>query len=128
MKRKLLAVTITGLMAFGGTAAVAGAHHADGHDANYHGMCTAMFSGSEKGQENKQNNGQAFIVFRESVNNMDSDGDGYGDWDADQDGETDNNEMKQFCTDVTGGWGNPGQGGSGQENNGKGNGRTPSEG
>ena len=98
MKRKLLAVTITGLMAFGGTAAVAGAHHQDGHDANYHGMCTAYFSGSENGQGNKRDNGNAFEVFEGTV----------GDRDGDED--VDAYDVADFCNEFTGGFGNPGGG------------------
>lgn len=98
MKRKLLAVAITSLMAFGGTAAVAGAHHQDGHEANYHGMCTAYFSGSENGQEKKRDNGNAFSVFEETVG------------DRDDDDDVDAYDVADFCNEVTGGFGNPGGG------------------
>lgn len=98
MKSKLLAVTITGLLAFGGTTVVAGAHHQDGHTQNYHGMCTAYFSGSENGQEKKRENGNAFNVFEETVG------------DRDDDGDVDAYDVADFCNEWTGGFGNPGGG------------------
>jgi len=96
MKRKLLAVAITSLMAFGGTAAVTAA--APGNGDNGHGMCTAYFSGSENGQEKKRDKGNAFIVFAESI----------GDYDGDDDVDT--HDVALWCNDFEGGYGNPGSG------------------
>lgn len=107
--KKFLTVAITGLM-FSSTAMVASAHHNTDHTQNYHGLCTAYFSGSENGQEKKQENGMAFMVFRETI----------GDYNGDD--TEDNQDVMDFCTDMTGGFGNPGQGGgSGDGDNGNNN-------
>lgn len=81
-----------------GMASIAGAHHNDDHDQNYHGMCTAYFSGGENGQEKKRENGNAFSVFEETVG------------DRDDDGDVDAYDVADFCNENTGGFGNPGQG------------------
>lgn len=97
MRSKLLTVTTTAAMLFG-VANVATAHHRDDHDANNHGMCTAFFSGSENGQENKREKGNAFEEF---VNDI---------ADSDDDGDVDAFDVARFCNDNTGGFGNPGGG------------------
>jgi hypothetical protein len=99
--RKLTTLALTGML-FASTAVMANAHHQDGHEANYYGLCTAYFSGSEKGQEKKQENGQAFIVFRETI----------GDYDGD--GDEDNDDVRAFCGDVA----HPGGNGGGNGRNG----------
>lgn len=97
MRSKFLTLAVgTGMLM--SVAGVATAHHQEGHEANYHGMCTAYFSGSENGQGKKQQNGNAFIVFAETVG------------DYDQDGDRDQHDIAAFCLDNTGGFGNPGQG------------------
>lgn len=104
--KKLVAVGLSTIV-LSSTAVVASAHHAPDHTQNYHGLCTAYFSGSENGQQKKQENGQAFVVFRETIG------------DYNEDGTEDNEDVRAFCTDMTGGFGNPGQGGgSGDGNNG----------
>lgn len=84
-----------------GVASIAAAHHQDGHDQNYHGFCTAYFSGSENGQEKKRENGEAHQDFYETAT---SEGD------RDGDGDVDTWDVADFCIDNTGGYGNPGQG------------------
>lgn len=95
--KKLLAVASATLM-LSSVAGVAVAHHQDGHTQNYHGMCTAYFSGSENGQEKKRDNGNAFGVFEGTVG------------DRDDDGDVDAYDVADFCNEWTGGFGNPGQG------------------
>lgn len=95
--KKILAVASATLM-LSSVAGVAVAHHQDGHDANYHGMCTAYFSGGENGQEKKRENGNAFSVFEEGIG------------DRDDDGDVDAYDVADFCNEATGGFGNPGQG------------------
>ena len=95
--KKILAVASATLM-LSSIAGVSAAHHQEGHDANYHGMCTAYFSGSENGQGNKRENGNAFEMFEGTV----------GDQDGDKD--VDAYDVATFCNDMTGGFGNPGGG------------------
>ena len=95
--KKILAVASATLL-FSSIAGVSVAHHKDGHDANYHGMCTAYFSGSENGQNNKRDNGSAFGAFEGTVG------------DRDDDGDVDAYDVADFCNEWTGGFGNPGQG------------------
>ena len=99
--KKILAVASATLM-LSSVAGVSVAHHNDDHDSNYHGMCTAYFSGSENGQGNKRDNGNAFITFVETVGDYDGDGDPVGDA----------YDVAAFCNDMTGGFGNPGGGNS----------------
>lgn len=89
-----------------GMASIATAHHDPDHDQNYHGFCTAYFSGSENGQQKKQENGNAFEEFSDTV--FDSGDDQTGDRDGDDD--FDRYDIADFCMDNTGGYGNPGQG------------------
>lgn len=95
--KKLMAVASATLL-FASVAGVSSAHHRDDHTSNYHGMCTAYFSGSEDGQRNKRSNGSAFGAFVETV----------GDYDGDDD--IDDYDVAAFCNDMTGGYGNPGGG------------------
>lgn len=95
--KKLLAVASATLM-LTSVAGVSAAHHRDDHTQNYRGMCTAYFSGSETGQENKRKNGNAFIVFAENVG------------DYNEDGERNAQDVADFCMDEVGSYGNPGQG------------------
>lgn len=95
--KKILAVASATLM-LTSIAGVSAAHHRDGHDANYHGMCTAYFSGGENGQEKKRENGNAFGVFEGTVG------------DRDDDGDVDAYDVADFCNENTGGFGNPGGG------------------
>lgn len=95
--KKLLAVASATLL-LSSVAGVSAAHHSDDHTANHHGMCTAYFSGSENGQENKRDNGNAFGVFEEGIG------------DRDDDGDVDAYDVADFCNENTGGFGNPGQG------------------
>lgn len=88
MRNRILSVVVGALMVMGMTS-VAGAHHRPGHEANYFGLCTAYFSGSEQGQEKKQENGQAFVVFRETIG------------DYNEDGEENNQDVRDFCEDVS---------------------------
>lgn len=97
--KKILAVASATLM-LSSIAGVSAAHHKDGHDANNHGMCTAYFSGSENGQENKRENGNAFVSFETTVG------------DFDEDGDTDAYDVAGYCNENTGGFGNPGGGNS----------------
>lgn len=89
--KKLLAVASATLM-LSSVAGVSAAHHKDDHDANYRGMCTAYFSGSENGQEKKRDNGNAFGVFEETI------------------GAENAQDVADFCNDTVGSIGNPGQG------------------
>ncbi len=95
--KKILAVASATLM-LSSIAGVSVAHHNDDHTSNYHGMCTAYFSGSENGQGNKRDNGNAFEVFEATVGDRDGD----DDFDA--------YDVADFCNEWTGGFGNPGQG------------------
>lgn len=99
--KKLLAVASATLM-LSSVAGVAAAHHDDDHTQNYHGLCTAYFSGSETGQENKRsddkNDNSAFQVFEGTVG------------DRDEDGNVDAYDVADFCNEWTQGFGNPGQG------------------
>ena len=95
MKKALALASATLLLS--SLAGVAGAHHKDDHTANYHGLCTAAFSGSETGQE-KKSGSNAFATFIENAGDMDGDED------------VDRYDLAQFCLDMTGGYGNPGQG------------------
>ncbi len=95
--KKILAVASATLM-LSSIAGVSAAHHKDGHDANNHGMCTAYFSGSENGQENKRDNGNAFLSFETTVG------------DFDEDGDTDAYDVAAYCNENNGGYGNPGGG------------------
>ncbi len=96
MKKTLAVATATFM--FASIAGVAGAHHSEDHTANHHGLCTAAFSGSENGQGQKSDNGQAFITFLENTG------------DYDEDGDVDRRDLAAFCLDSEGGFGNPGQG------------------
>lgn len=96
MKKSIAVASATLLLA--SMASVSNAHHRDGHEANQHGLCTAAFSGSETGQEKKNQNGNAFIVFLENTG------------DYDEDGDVDRRDLAAFCVDEEGGFGNPGQG------------------
>lgn len=98
MRTKLMGIALTAVLASSAFAGVASAHHQDGHDENSHGMCTAYFSGSENGQGNKRDNGNAFGVFEEGIG------------DYDDDGDTDAYDVAAWCNDNTGGFGNPGDG------------------
>lgn len=84
-----------------GVASIAAAHHRDGHDQNYHGFCTAYFSGSENGQEKKRENGEAHQDFYDTATE---------EGDRDGDGDMDTWDVADFCIDNTGGYGNPGEG------------------
>ena len=130
MKRKLLAVTITGLMAFGGTAAVAAAGPADGSGNEGHGFCTAYFSGSEQGQQKKREKSPAFQAFEamaeEWVQNDDDDN---------NDSDVGDRAVEEYCRAVEGGFGNPGGGnvpyfedGEGPEEEGTGSGTGSNDG
>lgn len=100
--KKLLAVASATLM-LSSVAGVAVAHHDDDHTQNYHGMCTAYFSGSETGQENKRsddkNDNSAFQMFEDTAVG-----------DRDEDGDVDAYDVADFCNEWTQGFGNPGQG------------------
>ncbi|HEX9765997.1 MAG TPA: hypothetical protein VGA36_04480 [Nitriliruptorales bacterium] len=98
MRTKLMGIALTAVLASSAFAGVASAHHKDGHDQNSHGMCTAYFSGSENGQGNKRDNGNAFGVFEEGIG------------DYDEDGDVDAFDVAAWCNDNTGGFGNPGAG------------------
>ena len=95
--KKILAVASATLM-LSSIAGVSAAHHQDGHDANNHGMCTAYFSGSENGQENKRDKGNSFEQFVIGI--ADSDGDD----------DVDAYDVARFCNQEEGGFGNPGGG------------------
>lgn len=95
--RKPIAVAAATLM-LASLASVSNAHHRDDHDANHHGLCTAAFSGSETGQEKKNQNGNAFVTFLANTG------------DYDEDGDVDRRDLAAFCLEEEGGFGNPGQG------------------
>lgn len=103
--KKILAVASATLM-LSSIAGVSAAHHSQDHEANTHGMCTAYFSGSENGQQNKRDNGNAFTVWETTVEALENGGD------LDGDGDFDAYDIAQYCNDVTGGFGNPGGGNS----------------
>lgn len=101
--KKILAVASATLM-LSSIAGVSVAHHRNDHTANTHGMCTAYFSGSENGQQKKQENGNAFNVWEATLQAAENEGD------FDGDGDFDRYDVAAYCTDATGGYGNPGGG------------------
>lgn len=84
MKRQLLIVAITGLMAFGGTAAVSIAdHEGPGPNGNNdHGLCTAYFNGQKNGHGKQEDGGPAPFTNLES----------HAEWAAEESGEFEEGE------------------------------------
>ena len=86
MKKFLVTAAAAGLLMGG-----AGLAHATGPDATgpaKYGLCKAYFSGSQKGQSNKQGK-KPFVALRTKAGDQDGDGD------------TDNDDVAAYCANTT---------------------------
>jgi hypothetical protein len=95
MNRKLVTLLVSGII-IAGSATTAGAHHRDGHTANYFGLCTAL---ANNGNGQGSHNGQAFKELEDEM-------------------EAAEDEGRDFCEDVLAD--GPGNGGGSQNGNGRG--------
>jgi hypothetical protein len=85
--RKFIAVLALAAACALGASGVAGAAPGpNGH--NDYGLCKAYFSGSQKGQDNKQSK-KPFVALRTKAGDQDGDGD------------TDNDDVAAYCANTT---------------------------
>jgi hypothetical protein len=122
MKRKLLALSVMILMAFGGTAAVGAADHEGPgpNGSNDHGLCTAYFNGQKNGHD-KQKDGDGeypgpFAGLEDHArdytdsDNVDNDGDGEVDEENENADLSAAENIFNFCDDTSTIGGNPAHG------------------
>lgn len=114
MKRKLLALSVMILMAFGGTAAVGVAGPGPNGD-NDRGLCTAYFNGQKNGHDKNGQPGPFQALEDTSRAYTDSDGvDNDGDGEVDEENENQDlsaaENVFNFCDDTSTIGGNPAHG------------------
>ena len=85
MRKFIVSLALVALCALGATGAAA-APGPNGH--NDYGLCKAYFSGSQKGQDNKQQK-KPFVALRTKAGDQDGDGD------------TDNDDVRAYCENTT---------------------------
>jgi hypothetical protein len=95
VRKFIVSLALIALCALGATGAASAAPGPNGH--NDYGLCKAYFSGSQKGQDNKQQK-KPFVALRNKAGDQDGDGD------------TDNDDVAAYCANTTPG----GKGGSAQ--------------
>jgi len=111
MKKKLLALAVTSLMAFGATAAVGAADPGPNGD-NDRGLCTAYFNGQKNGHDKNGQPGPFAALEETSRAYTDSDGvDNDGDGEVDEENENQDlsaaENIFNFCDDTSTIGGNP---------------------
>jgi hypothetical protein len=85
LRKFIVSLALVALCALGATGASA-APGPNGH--NDYGLCKAYFSGSQKGQDNKQQK-KPFVALRTKAGDQDGDGD------------TDNDDVAAYCANTT---------------------------
>jgi hypothetical protein len=86
LRKFIVCLTLAAAGALGVTGVAGAAPGPNGH--NDYGLCKAYFSGSQKGQDNKQQKGP-FPALRTKAGDQDGDGD------------TDNDDVRAYCENVT---------------------------
>jgi hypothetical protein len=93
LRKFITTLALAAACALGATGVAGAAPGPNGH--NDYGLCKAYFSGSQKGQDNKQSK-KPFVALKTKAGDQDGDGD------------TDNDDVAAYCANTTPG----GKGGS----------------
>jgi hypothetical protein len=86
LRKFIITLALAAACALGATGVAGAAPGPNGH--NDYGLCKAYFSGSQKGQDNKQSK-KPFVALRTKAGDQDGDGD------------TDNDDVAAYCANTT---------------------------